>query len=157
VACLKPGLFHPERGPFMHFLKRSIKNKVNNIKRDEGKIVNKRAPLNDDVGDDRFNADIEDDGEILQYFATIDDVFKHKQPRVQPYIRDLFTLKIIKVLADILDLNQNYSFIDYEMLEVYKIDKKKPTQRSIAAKINRKETDASRTLRKFMKEVKSAI
>jgi hypothetical protein len=156
LACLEPGIFHPERGtPFIHYLNTSIKHRIDRRKITYGKECSLFGTVEAPCFYENFDEAIVNNDLISRCFATIDEVFKNMQERVQPYRRMLVTLEFIDALADIADLNQNYSFIDYEMLEAYKTDKKKPTQRSIADKFNRNESDASRTLSEFMEKINS--
>lgn len=102
--------------------------------------------------------------EHIRRFKLIDDCFAEKQERVKPYVSALLTLEVyqdLSVLCTVSEEQCTFTFIDTALFEELKNCGKnhtKPvTQQEIAARFGRDKTDASRTLRRFLDEVKEKL
>lgn len=70
-------------------------------------------------------------------------------------LKDLEKIEKSKML--IYDLLKNYSFADHEILKLWVEDKKLPKQFAIAEVFGRDKTDASRTLKRFKKDLEDLM
>jgi hypothetical protein len=181
VNCLKPGNFNPEkRIPFINYLKRAIHNEISEakmketreierdsdpvIKNSEGEevlLVENLEPHYQDPG-----GTVNDELEIIRYYLdVIEKEFIRKPDKIKTELKKYITLLLFDPLSKLkarkeLDKFGQKEFIDYEMLEKYKSDRKLPTQKSIAGSFLTKrgnpktESSASRTLNNFIRAIK---
>lgn len=96
----------------------------------------------------------------LLRLSIIDEVFKKKQKRVQAYVSAILTLHFRPALAALNKINggkKRFAFVDTELYtELDELESKGlkiPAQQDIAARFARDKTDASRTLKNFLKEL----
>ena len=94
-------------------------------------------------------------------FRIIDEIFKKKQKRVKPYLSALLTLLLFYDLVTLntqLNTKPKFSFVDIalydELQEIQIKGGSNPTQQDIALRFGKMKSDASRTLKNFLEEVK---
>ncbi|UTC63749.1 hypothetical protein E4O00_07300 [Treponema sp. OMZ 788] len=97
-------------------------------------------------------------------FRIIDEIFKKKQERVKKYLSALLTFEFfsaLDALNKMIGQKQNFSFVDLELYaELEEIEVKGfkvPAKQDIAARFKRDKTDASRTLKNFLKEIEEKV
>ena len=94
---------------------------------------------------------------------AVKNVLEKKQLRTRDCYKALFTLYCIDNHSDIAELEGLTSVLDNELLEVYRNENKKPTQRDIykkyhsEAKVNSAEVRASETLSIFLSDLRQYL
>ncbi|WP_010260645.1 hypothetical protein [Treponema primitia] len=167
--CLKK--FDPNKDVFfIHYLKRSISHLVHEFQMDEASkfynepdhiIKDSDGKKHDNIYEttqshyEESDALLFDDTEKL--LRSIEIQFIRRLDKTKPYLQKLLTLKLFDALVKIPNLNQNYSFIDYDMLKKYTSVEDTPSQKDIAAAFDKLESDASRTLRVFFNKIQENI
>ena len=165
MSCLK--IFIAEKGiPFLHYLKAALSKSIKKAERREKDITNKveQDYIHVKEGSECSLIDIQSspfpapDEElvtketIITGLEIIEDVFKSKQERIKPYLRKLVTREFFEAITH---FTGRYSFVDIEMVKNARFNKDSlPSQKEIAEMFGRHEADASRTINKFIKEVK---
>lgn len=103
----------------------------------------------------------EDTQTVFRRFKIIDEFFGKKQERVKPYLSALLTLLLFYDLATLntqLNTKPKFSFVDIalydELQEIQIKGGSNPTQQDIALRFGKMKSDASRTLKNFLEEVK---
>lgn len=103
----------------------------------------------------------EDTQTVFWRFKIIDEFFGKKQERVKPYLSALLTLLLFYDLATLntqLNTKPKFSFVDIalydELQEIQIKGGSHPTQQDIALRFGKMKSDASRTLKNFLEEVK---
>ena len=103
----------------------------------------------------------EDTQTVFRRFKIIDEFFGKKQKRVKPYLSALLTLLLFYDLATLntqLNTKPKFSFVDIalydELQEIQIKGGSNPTQQDIALRFGKMKSDASRTLKNFLEEVK---
>ncbi|UTC77676.1 hypothetical protein E4O04_06550 [Treponema sp. OMZ 799] len=101
---------------------------------------------------------------VLHRFIIMDNFFQKKQERVKKYLSALLTLEFfsaLDALNKMIGQKQNFSFVDLELYaELEEIEVKGfkvPAKQDIAARFKRDKTDASRTLKNFLKEIEEKV
>lgn len=94
---------------------------------------------------------------LIELLDIFNEVFNKTQERVKPYLRQLLSAKYFEAAVEAQKLNKNYPFFDYKTIKTRAIGQNISTQKEIAEKWRRDESDASRTIEKFEKRVKEKI
>lgn len=101
---------------------------------------------------------------VLHQFFIIDSVFSKKQERVKAYVSALLTLQFYRAVSLLFQTNEKqetFSFIDAnlfnELQEKESRGEKLPAQQDIAWRFGKDKTDASRTLNRFLDDVKKEV
>jgi hypothetical protein len=165
INCLKN--FKPEQSPsFLNYLKVALSRNIKNAEYRENKTKQKfngnfvRTDENEyysiiDNSPSRLGSPEEELTEkemILDELGIVDDVFISKQDRVKPYLKKLISREYYDKIVRFFKV---YSFIDLEMVKNTVLNKGAlPSQKEIAESFGRHEADASRTLHKFIDEVR---
>jgi hypothetical protein len=158
--CLKPGNFDPEKKDkngkkyqFLNYLKVAVSHKIHKFQMNKvSKLYHEPYRIKKNSPYKESDALLFDDTEKI--LNVIEMQFLKKLDKVKPYWQKLLTLKFFGALVKIPNLKQNYSFIDYSMLEKYTSVEDTPKQKEIAAAFGKLEQDASNKLRFFLQEVK---
>jgi DNA-binding MarR family transcriptional regulator len=94
---------------------------------------------------------------LIEVLDIFNEVFNKTQERVKPYLRQLLSAKYYEAAVEAQKLNKDYPFFDYKTIKTRAIGQNISTQKEIAEKWRRDESDASRTIEKFEKRVKEKI
>lgn len=92
---------------------------------------------------------------IEDLLVKVDTVFTSLQDRQKPIVSDMITARIWSILSE--QQGKSYSFISSEVIEILKKTGQAPTQRAIADKYGRDEASISRTVKEFIKNLKSRL
>ena len=159
--------FEPKKNvPFLHYLKAALSRSIDKAEYCEKKTIQKLGQeyVQTQAGESYSLIDIQrsffpnpeeevtEKERILAELETVEDVFKNKQERVKPYLSKLVTREFFE---EIIRFTEYYSFIDTGMVKSVLFNKDPLlSQKEIAEIFGRHEADASRTINKFIKEVK---
>jgi hypothetical protein len=160
--------FSADKGVFLNYLKKAISHLTHEFQMDETiKIYYELDHIQNDsdgeehsVIEETVPSHYKESEEVMpetinteKLLDAIEVHFTKKLDSIKPYLQKLLTLKLFDALTLIPNLKQNYSFVDYDMLKKYTSVEYTPTQKDIAAPFDKLESDASRTLRNFLKKI----
>ncbi|GHV83211.1 hypothetical protein AGMMS50212_05510 [Spirochaetia bacterium] len=173
ISCLKT--FNPKNGKFINYFMSSLKNVNNSIKIKENRDVERYKNISD-LKKNNEDCDFQIVDTVsptpeeklitrentIEYFSAFENIYRGKQGRVKKYLQKLLTVKYLEEIIELESISDstiytNFSFVDHDIYENYRNDNNPPTQKEIAESLGKHEADASRTLARFEKLVKSII
>lgn len=110
----------------------------------------------DQIADDvSIEDELTEAASIEDLLSKVDTVFASLQARQKPIVSDMITARIWSLLSE--KQGTIYSFISMDVLEICRQTGQAPTQRTIAEKYGRDEASISRTVKEFIKKLRTII
>ena len=121
---------------------------------EEGEEINLIEQVANDTSIEQLFESVESANDFM---AKVDMAFDSIQNRQKSIISDMLTVKVCSILEEIVGSGKKYHFISQDILHEFYLSGKMPTQRQIAEKYNRDEASVSRSMKEFLKKLKTII
>lgn len=92
---------------------------------------------------------------VSELLQTIEFAFDGLQERQKAIVSDLITIRIWSIIDELISSEKHYRFVSKDIVTAFELTGVMPTQRQIADKYNRDEASVSRSMKEFLKKLKS--